>query len=287
MKNRLRRREREAIRSRYAGSELLYKAMGKGARELEKRMESFRFSAEELFMEVMAMVDDVKEEPRCASEALDDWWNTLYCDFRDLDTADSPDEEIRLATSEVVYVTLLLLGMCRGRHYQMLPAILMAQLTEHHHHIFNELQQLFLPELWRIGEERIHTRMNNYMDSEEWISDEAATLLEHLPTEQAPADTKADGTKSATTGLTNRQLVILFAHLLDVSLQPEFTNIKALSVLLSEVSGRSAGSIRQVIMKGVDYEKEAVHDDIDRIEALVRPISATLADQLKNSKEEN
>ena len=287
MKNRLRRREREAIRSRYAGSELLCKAMGKGARELEKRMGSFRFSAEELFMEVMAMVDDVKEEPRCASEALDDWWNTLYCDFRDLDTADSPDEEIRLATSEVVYVTLLLLGMCRGRHYEMLPAILMAQLTQYHPHIFNELQQLFLPELWRIGEERVHTRINAYMDSEEWISDEAVALLENLPAENVPADTKADGTKGVTTGLTYRQLVILFAHLLDVSLQPEFTNIKALSILLSGVSGRSAGSIRQVIMKGVDYEKEAVHDDIDRIEALVRPISATLADQLKNSKEEN
>ena len=278
MKNRLRRREREAIRSKYAGSELLYKAMGKGARELEKRMGSFRFSAEELFMEVMAMVDDVKEEPRCASEALDDWWNTLYCDFRDLDTADSP---------EVVYVTLLLLGMCRGRHYEMLPAILMAQLTQYHPHIFNELQQLFLPELWRIGEERVHTRINAYMDSEEWISDEAAALLENLPAENVPADTKADGTKGATTGLTNRQLVILFAHLRDGRLQREVANIKALSILLSGVSGRSAGSIRQVIMKGVDYEKEAVHDDIDRIEALVRPISATLADQLKNSKEEN
>lgn len=286
MKNRLRRREREAIRSRYALNELLYKAVGKGARELEKRMGRFRFSAEELFMEVMARLDDVKECPRDASEALDDWWNTLFCDFRDLDTAESTDEEIRLATSEVVYVTLLLLGMCRSRYYSKLPAILMAQLTEHHPGIFDELQQLFLPELWRMGEERVHTRMNDYMDSEEWISDEIAVLLEDLPVEQLEvADGKTDNTKGSASGLTNRQLVILFEHLLDVSLQPEFTNIKALSVLLGEVSGRSAGSIRQVIIKGIDYESAGVHTDIDRIEALIRPISATLADQLKNSKE--
>ncbi len=285
MKNRLRRREREAIRSKYALNELLYKAMGKGARELEKRMGHFRFSVEELFMEVMARLDDVKECPQDASEALDDWWNTLYCDFRDLDTAESPDEEIRLATSEVVYVTLLLLGMCRGRYYQVLPTILMTQLTVHHPGIFDELQQLFLPELWRIGEERVHARMNTYMDSEEWISDEMAVLLENLPVEHGLEEVDGKIGAKGETRLTNQQLIILFEHLLNVSLQPEFTNIKALSVLLGEVSGRSAGSIRQLIMKGVDYEKESVHADIDRLEALVRPISATLADQLKNSKE--
>ena len=285
MKNRLRRREREAIRSKYALNELLYKAMGKGARELEKRMGHFRFSTEELFMEVMARLDDVKECPQDASEALDDWWNTLYCDFRDLDTAESPDEEIRLATSEVVYVTLLLLGMCRGRYYQELPTILMTQLTVHHPGIFDELQQLFLPELWRIGEERVHARMNTYMDSEEWISDEMAVLLENLPVEHGLEVVDGKIGAKGETRLTNQQLIILFEHLLNVSLQPEFTNIKALSVLLGEVSGRSAGSIRQLIMKGVDYEKESVHADIDRLEALVRPISATLADQLKNSKE--
>lgn len=285
MKNRLRRREREAIRSRYALNELLYKAMGKGARELEKRMGHFRFSAEELFMEVMARLDDVKECPQDASEALDDWWNTLYCDFRDLDTVESPDEEIRLATSEVVYVTLLLLGMCCSRYYKELPTILMAQLTEHHPGIFDELQQLFLPELWRIGEERVHIRMNTYMDSEEWISDEIAVLLENLPVEHVLEVVDNKIATKGETRLTNQQLIILFEHLLNVSLQPEFTNIKALSVLLGEISGRSAGSIRQLIMKGVDYEKESVHADIDRLEALVRPISATLADQLKNSKE--
>lgn len=286
MKNRLRRREREAIRSKYASGELLYKAMSKGARELEKQMAHFRFSVEELFLVVMAKLDNVKESPRDAKEELDDWWNMLYCDYRDLDTAESPDEEIRLATSEAVYIAMLLLSMCKGKHYTMLSVTLMEQLTENHPDVFDKLQKLFLPELWRMGEEKVHTRMNAYMESEEWISDDIADMLENLPAENmqvSVAETKA--TKEGP-GLSNRQLIILFEHLLNVSLKPEFTNIKALSVLLSEISGHSAGSIRQSIMKGVDYEKETVHADIDRLEALIRPISATLADQLKNSKEE-
>lgn len=287
MKNRLRRREREAVKSKYAQGELLYKAMGKGARELEKRMGHFRFTVEELFMEVMSVIDNVKECPADAHELVDDWWNTLYCDFRDLDTAESPDEEIRLATSEVVYVAMLLLNMCQGVAYTRISATLMGQLTESHPEAFDELQKLFMPELWRIGEEKVRARMNAYMEGEEWISDDIADMLEGLPIEKntaLPAETKV--TKEGA-GLTNRQLIILFEHILNISLQSGLTNIKALSVLLSEISGRSAGSIRQSIIKGVDYEKEAVHADIDRLEALMRPISATLADQLKNSKEEN
>ena len=286
MKNRLRRKEREAVKSKYAQGELLYKAMGKGARELEKRMGHFRFSVEELFMEVMSVVDNVKESPSDAHELLDDWWNTLYCDFRDLDTAESPDEEIRLATSEVVYVAMLLLNMCQGIAYTRISVTLMGQLGESHPEAFDELQKLFMPELWRIGEEKIRARINAYMEGEEWISDDIANMLEGLPAEENIAFPDEIKTTKEGAGLTNRQLIILFEHILNISLKPESTNIKALSVLLSEISGRSAGSIRQSIMKGVDYEKETVHADIDRLEALMRPISATLADQLKNSKEE-
>ena len=77
---------------------------------MEKRTGHFRFSAEELFAEVMTVVDNVKEYPQGAVDSYDHLWDDLYCDYRDLDTADSPDEEIRLAASEVVYGVMLLIG---------------------------------------------------------------------------------------------------------------------------------------------------------------------------------
>ena len=282
----MKRREREAVRGKYAKGELLYKVMSKGARELEKRMGHFRFSVEELFVEVMAVVDDVKEYPSEAHEIVDDWWNTLYCDFRESDMTDSPEEEIRLATSEVIYITMLLLNMCSGVHYTRVSTVLMEQLNKFHPEAFDELQKLFLPELWHIGEEKVNTRIKAYMESEEWISDDITDMLEVLPMEEAPVFVGETKTLREGPGLTNRQLIILFEHMLNISLNSESTNIKALSVLLSEISGRSAGSIRQCIIKGVDYEKETIHADIDRLEALIRPILPTLADQLKNSKEE-
>lgn len=286
MRNRLKRSEREAVRNRYATSELLYKVISKPARELEREMSHFRFSVEELFLEVMSIIDNIKEVPQEAVGVTRDLWDTLYCDLRDLDTADSPEEEIKTATSEIVYTALLLLSCCEGALYGKLVFELSLQLGERHPGALDRIQVMYMPDVWRIGEEKLRIRIQEYMASEEWISDDIREMFENLPSEtQSVGDNTKEVAKNDS-ALTNRQLAILFEHLLNVSLQPGYTNIKAFSQLLAEVSGRSAGSIRQTIMKGVDYESSNVHADIDRIEALIRPISERIADTIKNSKEE-
>lgn len=285
MKNRLRKREREAVRNKYASNDF-YKMMTTGGREMEKQLGHFRLSVEELFLETMTVVDDVKESPREAIEELADLWNKLYCDYRDMDVADSPDEELRMAASEVVFVVLQLLHLRKGTNYSRISTCLMDQLTALHPEAFSRLSVLFMPKVWLMGERNLKIRMNAYMESDEWISDEIEEMLVELPTETQMEVKSPKESTNMTSALTNRQLVILFEHLLDISLQPEYTNIKALSQLLGEVSGRSAGSIRQTIMNGIDYESTSVHKDIDRLESLLRPIKETLADQIKNSKEE-
>ena len=287
MKNRLRRREREAVRSEYAQGEGLFKALAKGAREVEKRMGRFRFTAEEMFVEVMAVVDLVKEHPQEGAERCDHLWDDLYCDYRDLDTADAPDEEIRLAASEVVYGAMLLAGYCQGTHYTRLCASLMAQLAENHAGALDALNAVFLPNIWLLGEEKVQARIRAYMEGEEWISDDIADLLERLPQEADPcAQAIVETPVKEADRLTNRQLVILFTHLLDVGTTPDTVNVTALAKLLSQVSGRSAGSMRQTIMQGVDYAKVPVHNDVDALCALVRPISEGKASLIRNSKED-
>lgn len=286
MKNRLRRSEREAVKNKYASTELLYKVMSKGAREVEKQMAHFRFTVEELFLEVMTIMDAVKEDAENAYDVYADYWDTLYCDLRDLDTANSDEEELRIATSEVVYMAILLLTMCKGRCCAKLSASLMEQIVACHPEAFDKLSKLFMPEVWRLDEDKIKVRIQAYMDSEEWISDDIAEMLENLPVEN-----KSSGEEniSEITGnnpqLTNRQLVILFEHLLDVSLIPGFTNIQAFSQLLGAVSGRSPASIRQVAMKEIDYASNSVQADINRVEGLVRPVSEKIANQLSKIKE--
>ena len=286
MKNRLRRREREAVRSKYAATECLYRMMGKGARELEKQMGHFRLAAEEVFLEVMTMADRVKEDPGAAIGEYDGWWNTLYCDYRDMDTADSPDEELRLATSETVYMGMLLMGMCRGRVYSNLASAFMAQLTENHPESIDRLTCLFMPDVWKTGEERLKARMQDYMENNEWISDEIRDLLENLPVEGQPPlpDTGKEPAKGDSQ-FTNRQLIILFESLMDLSLSSQYTNIKALARVISKVSGRSEGSIRTCINSGIDYDNPSVKNDVEVVAGQLDVLDAKLAGRLRNNVE--
>ena len=55
--------------------------------------------------------------------------------------------------------------------------------------------------------------------------------------------------------LSNRQVVIMMAGLLDVSLSPDFTNQKQLAQFLSRLTGRSKESIRQTASRHLRQER--------------------------------
>lgn len=286
--NRLSKSEREGVRNRYA-SELLYKVLRDPARELESEMKSVRFTVEELFLEVFDIVDALKERPEGVWEDIvPGMWKTYYCDLRnDMNTTDVSDEEIKLAASEIVYGILMMLSTCKGSIYNDIRFELSSQLNENHPEAYIRLQNMFTASVWRLGEEKVCARISEYMDSEdEWISDYVDDIYDARTCPQLQVESDINKTVKGEPRLTNRQLIILFEHMLNVSLTSDSTNINALANLLSAVNGRSANSIRTNIRSGIDYASPAVHNDIDLLEELVRPVSPNLANLLKNSKEE-
>lgn len=286
--NRLSKSEREGVRKRYA-SELLYKVLREPARELESEMKSVRFSVEDLFLEVFDTVDALKEYPEGVWEDIvPGMWNTYYCDLRDdMNTTDTSDEEIKLAASEIVYCVLMMLSTCKESIYNKIKFELSSQLNQNHPEGYIRLQNMFNASVWRLGEEKVCARIADYMDSEdEWISEYLDYIYDARLHPQPQGESVTNKNEIAEPRLTNRQLIILFEHMLDVSLTSDSTNIKALANLLSAINGRSANSIRTNIRNGIDYASPAVHNDIDLLEELVRPVSPTLATQIKNSKEE-
>lgn len=84
--------------------------------------------------------------------------------------------------------------------------------------------------------------------------------------------------------LTNRQLIILFEELLDVTLIPGETNISAFAELVSRVSGRSKGSIRNKIPSGgIDYADKSVTKDLELVASLVEKVSPEMARKLREN----
>ena len=88
--------------------------------------------------------------------------------------------------------------------------------------------------------------------------------------------------------LTNRQVVIMMAGLLDISLSSEYTNQKQLAQFLSRLTGRSEQSIRQTVMSlaktGIETP-QARKDSMVAAEVL-EPVCSKVASRLRNDAEE-
>lgn len=88
--------------------------------------------------------------------------------------------------------------------------------------------------------------------------------------------------------LSNRQMVIMMAGLLDISLSPDFTNQKQLAQFLSRLTGRSKESIRQTIMQLAKDGIETPQARKDSIVAadVLEPVCKRVAGRLRNDAEE-
>ena len=288
MQNRLSKSERDAVLKRYKNDEPLFKLMKLVGRKYERELKVFRFSVEELFLEVMTIVDDAKESASDAREEYADLWNTLHCQYRDLCVGNADEEEFSIAVAEVVSIATILLSMCKEKGLTHLSLLFINQMNDYRENAYEQMLQEVMPVVYDIGEEKLKTRIREYMESEEWISDDILDMLKDLPTEPLRTSERQEEEPASTNDqLTNRQLALLFTHILDGGHTSDVVNVKALSKLMSCVSGRSSGSIRQTLMKmkEIDYKDSLVHQDLERIEALVRPISPKIADFIKNSKE--
>ena len=154
------------------------------SRTIERGLTHLRLTTEEVFHETFRVLDEVKENPKDASFMMRGLWDSVYCDLRELDE-DASDDELQLATSELVYVVMLMLSMVDGSWYTKLTMVLMEQITENSSH-YDRLQMLFMPNLWRYGEEKVKAFLNEYMESDEvWISDEIDECLTLVRNEDA------------------------------------------------------------------------------------------------------
>lgn len=88
----------------------------------------------------------------------------------------------------------------------------------------------------------------------------------------------------ATPQLTNRQLVILFTALMDLSLDSEKLSKTGLSRLLSAVSGRSQEGLRKTIQEVSKngYETPEARQDVLLVANLIENMAPRLANKLKN-----
>lgn len=275
----LRRHEKESLRKRLLESSVLFKAFQTPIREMEVAAKGFRLAPEEVFWQVTIVLDVVKEQQEDCLIDIRGLWNDIFADYRDLSGVDDGLEDFASLT---VFCIQICLASLDEPLYRTMAVAIGEQLAQHNQPT-QRMQASVLNNIARIDTHKFKAAVQAYMNSDdEWFSDEIDEILEDTQNVQMPFAEKKEETETKSPQLTNRQLMILFDLFLNKGFSPDYCNQEALAKLLSQVSGRSKGSIRQKIREGVDYETEEARNDVKLLAALLEPIDATLAKKMRN-----
>lgn len=278
MQYRLRRHEKEALKGQYKDN-VIYKAFAAPCKKYEAQPKGFKLSPEELFWECMMVLDDIKEFPENARFQLQDFWNEKVVDYEDLSSNVSRDD-IEVAANMVTMCVAICLNGLDLSLYNTLTSVLISQINGEEPSII-EMRECFTANIYRLGENKFNSAVAEYMDSDVFESEDIKGLLEDLPEPIRRNEEEKKSTDGQSDQLTNRQLMILFDLFLNKGFSTEYCNQNALATLLSRVSGRSTGSIRQKIREGVDYEVEDVRNDVNMLAQLLEPIDDSIAEKMR------
>lgn len=258
----------------------LFKAFQTPVREFEAEAKGFRLSPEEVFWQLVVQLDKIKEHQEEALQDVRRLWNDIYVDYRDLSN-DANDESVRVFATLTVLAVQVCLACTDEPLYRTMALDLASQLAAEG--VPQRMEAAIVNNIARIGTETFKATIHSYMESDdEWLSEEIEEVLENTTDAPLRWPEEKEDSNAKTSQLTNRQLMILFDLFLNKGFSTEHCNQKALATLLSRVSGRSEGSIRQKIRAGVDFEAGDVHNDVRLLAQLLEPIDSSLAQKMEN-----
>ena len=273
----LQKREKEAIRRQFKNN-ALYKILKAPCQEYEAHSKDFAISAEEVFRECILIIDDIRENPQEATFDYQDIWNDRYNDYNEVSVNKDLDET-RTAASIVVMLVCICLSACEVPLYNTLSVSMMRQLKEHCTFLV-ELQEKVLSNIYRFGEDRFQTFIKNYIDGDDFYSDEIDILLETIPKEQIAEKKELVNHNK----LTIRQVLIFLDTFLNVGFTTETTNVSAYANLISLITGEDQGSVRSAMnrMKNIDYDSHEIKEEVRYLASLLEKVKMELANRMRN-----
>lgn len=159
---------------------VLFKAFQTPIRGFEAEVVSgFRLSPEEVFWQVVIVLDKIKEHQEDAWPDIRGLWNDIYVGYRELsDKYD--DKNVRLFASLTVFVVQVCLGCIDVPLYKTMAFEMASQLAKENQSS-ERMKAAVLNNIARIGTRKFETTLHDYMESEEeWLSDDIEGILENF-----------------------------------------------------------------------------------------------------------
>ena len=136
-----------------------------------------------------------------------------------------------------------------------------------------------------MDEEKLCLYVTQYMESENFLSDEIDNFLQVLNLDRDDYDVIDVQEPDK---ITYRQLVLLFQQLLDVSLNPSYIVQSELAALIAYISGREKESIRRMIvqlnkeLESGNPDKQQSIKDMEDLANRISPFNERIASGLRN-----
>lgn len=199
MKRRLARAERVFVKNEYA-DHTLYRALRTPALEMERQMEHLQLSPEELFVETLSVLDDIKRDIRRSGKDarfnLRNVWNDRYQTLRELSGSQVTAEELSLAVSELLYMVMSCLQLMEHPAYNTLAMDLLMLLQEEDLRHLDTVRGAFVLNISRLGPEQLDGWMQEYTEDVNSLSEELENRLAELKAETGSGVTAVEERKS-------------------------------------------------------------------------------------------
>ena len=175
MLNRLQRNQKELLRSRYAEHPLLLTAQW-SMKQFESRMPTMRLSPEEIFCETADVLDLILVDPDNVSDLLHTLWDDRVADYMDSTSGCSLDDA-RLAAACVGYTVMGTLSF--SCHWDYKYGILKQLMADVHLRFagWKEFEDSILECIGKY-EDELGQWVDEYLESEDYLSDQIAEALE-------------------------------------------------------------------------------------------------------------
>lgn len=161
--------EKERIRDKYE-EHIYFRLVNQSCKKYERELRVFRFSPEDVFVETLNVLDDLKAPNRNNNDLCDTIWDDLYCDFRERGE-NLPEEELDMAVTVVLSMVSYCLMLFDSMRYNGLNGKLCLLICQHYNHL-TDMQQDIHQYALKVGMKELKDWITEYMQCDTYLSEE-------------------------------------------------------------------------------------------------------------------
>lgn len=233
--------EKEKLRNKY-GEHIYFRLVNQSCKKYERELRVFRLSPEDVFMETLNVLDDLKAPDRNNDDLCDTLWDDLYCEFRDRGN-DIPEEELNKAVAIVLSMVTYCLVFLDAMRYNGINGRLFLLLYEHYKS-YSDIHHSIDLHVVKMGVNELKGWITGYMKCDTYLYDEVMDYLEEKVEEEK--DTNEETSKIAPNKVRAQALLEILKQ---CGLGLDKQDMTKVARLVGFITGASSEKIRQQLSR--------------------------------------